>query len=248
MTMQQKMWLWHAWNHLLAITGLAIIIANGYWFYLIAALVLGFLCCQVANIALHRYLTHKSFKTGPLRDLFLRWSSVWAGLGPSIMWVIAHRQHHADSDQLHDYQNPRVIGNFRSWFTIYPKVNFNVAFGKDIMRCKHSRFIYKNYFKIQLGLYLLAFLISPWLAVVALAIPMTIVFHGAASIGVLTHTWGYRVAESKDLSTNNWLAAIMSCGEGWHNWHHAHPGDYRNGYSWWELDPPAWIIEKFFKI
>ena len=248
MTMQQKMWAWHAWNHVIAIIGIFSIIVNGYWGLLLVALVLSFLCTQVANISLHRYLTHRSFKTGPKRDLLLRLISVWAGLGPSIMWVIAHRQHHADSDKPEDYQNPRVIGKLKSWFTIYPKTNFNIKYGKDIMRCKYSKFIYKNYFKIQFVCYALAFIINPWIAVVALAIPMTVVFHGAAAIGVLTHTWGYRVAESGDLSTNNWLAAIMSGGEGWHNWHHAHPGDYRNGYKWWELDPPAWIIEKFFII
>jgi stearoyl-CoA desaturase (delta-9 desaturase) len=115
------------------------------------------------------------------------------------------------------------------------------------MRCAHSRFIHDHYFAIQFALYALCFIINPYLAVILLAIPMTITFHGAASIGVLTHTWGYRIAETTDKSTNNWLAAIMSGGEGWHNYHHAHPSDHRNGYRWWELDPPAWIIERFFK-
>ena len=247
MTMQQKMWLWHIWNHLVAIGGLCVIVLNGYWSYLIISLMMSFICLQVANISLHRYLSHKSFKTGPRRDIFLRWINIWTGLGPSIMWVITHRQHHADSDQLHDYQNPRVIGKLRSWFTVYPKTTFNIRFGKDIIQCTHSKFIYKHYFKMQFILYAIIFLINPWIVILVLAIPMTVVFHGAASIGVLTHMWGYRVLDTPDKSTNNWLASILSCGEGWHNYHHAKPGDYRQGYNWWELDPPAWIIERFFK-
>lgn len=246
-TMQHKMWAWHAWNHVLAIAALAVIVANQYWGLLLVALLLSAANAIVAaNVSLHRYLSHRSFKTGKYRDLFLRYISVWAGLGPSIMWVIAHRQHHADSDTDADYQNPRVIGKLRSWFTVYPKTNFQVRYGKDIMRCKHSKWIYNNYFKIQAGLYVSLFLINPWLPLIVLAIPMTAVFHGAAAIGVLTHIWGYRVAESSDKSTNNWLAAILSFGEGWHNWHHTHPGDHRHGHKWWEIDPPAWVIETFF--
>ena len=153
MNMQQKMWLWHTWNHLVTIVGLVLIILGNHWGLLIAALLLSFLNTLAANISLHRYLSHRTFKTGPLRDLFLRYISIWPGLGPSIMWVIAHRQHHADSDTPDDYQNPRVIGKLRSWFTIYPKTNFNIKFGKDIIRCRHSKFIYKNYFKIQFMLY-----------------------------------------------------------------------------------------------
>jgi fatty-acid desaturase len=35
---------------------------------------------------------------------------------------------------------------------------------------------------------------------------------------------------------NNWWLALMSCGEGWHNNHHAHPASARHGLSWYEID------------
>jgi len=248
MTMQQKMWTWHTWNHLIALLGIILIFSTGNYWLLIPAVMLGFVTNMTANIALHRYLSHKTFKTGKYRDLFLRYISIYAGLGPSIMWVVAHRQHHADSDTDQDYQNPRTIGKFNSWFTIYPKTQFKTIYGKDIIKCKHSRFIYNNYFKIQAACYTILFLINPWLPIIVMAIPMTITFHGAASIGVLTHIWGYRVLDTKDKSTNNWFASLLSCGEGWHNYHHGRPGDHRQGHKWWELDPPAWIIEKFFIV
>jgi stearoyl-CoA desaturase (delta-9 desaturase) len=246
--MQQKMWLWHFCNQVIALVGTYFIFVNGYWGFLTVALIASMMAGLAVNVSLHRYLSHRSFKTGPIRDIFLRWWSVLAGLGPSIMWVIAHRQHHADSDTERDFQNPRVIGKFRSWFTIYPETEFKLAYAKDMLRCKHSRFIYQHYFKIQLALYMIAFVINPWLPVLLFAIPYTFAFHGAASIGVLTHLWGYRVIECKDSSTNNILASFLSFGEGWHNYHHAKPNDYRHGHLWWELDPPAWVIEKFFKI
>jgi stearoyl-CoA desaturase (delta-9 desaturase) len=38
------------------------------------------------------------------------------------------------------------------------------------------------------------------------------------------------------MSTNNWLVAIFTFGEGWHNNHHAHPTSARHGLTWYEVD------------
>lgn len=248
MTMQQKMWMWHTFTHIVSIIGLYFIIKNEYWSYLLIALVMSFLCEVSANISLHRYLAHKSFKTGKKRDIFLKYITIWSGLGPSIMWIMAHRFHHAKSDTEEDFQNPRIVGKIKSWFTIYPIFTIPMKYASGMLNCKHNKFIYRNYFKIQFVIYLLVCLINPYMVVILLTIPSVVCFHGAAAIGVLTHLYGYRVCESNDMTTNNILASIMSSGEGWHNYHHAYPSDYRHGYLWWELDPPAFFIEKFFKI
>jgi stearoyl-CoA desaturase (delta-9 desaturase) len=51
-----------------------------------------------------------------------------------------------------------------------------------------------------------------------------------------THIWGSRRFKTRDLSTNNWLVALMTFGEGWHNNHHAHPTSARHGLRWYEVD------------
>jgi stearoyl-CoA desaturase (delta-9 desaturase) len=43
------------------------------------------------------------------------------------------------------------------------------------------------------------------------------------------------------------LTSLISWGEGWHNYHHTKSKDYRHGHKWWELDPPAFFIERIFK-
>jgi stearoyl-CoA desaturase (delta-9 desaturase) len=51
-------------------------------------------------------------------------------------------------------------------------------------------------------------------------------------------------------SRNNWLIALITSGEGWHNNHHAHPTSARHGLTWYEFDL-FWIqikILKFFRI
>jgi stearoyl-CoA desaturase (delta-9 desaturase) len=50
-----------------------------------------------------------------------------------------------------------------------------------------------------------------------------------------------------DHSTNNWILAIPTWGESWHNNHHRYPKRSSFGEKWWELDLSA-IIIKLIKI
>jgi stearoyl-CoA desaturase (delta-9 desaturase) len=37
--------------------------------------------------------------------------------------------------------------------------------------------------------------------------------------------------------------AVFSYGEGYHNYHHYFPTDYRNGIRWFHFDPTKWLIK-----
>jgi hypothetical protein len=62
------------------------------------------------------------------------------------------------------------------------------------------------------------------------------VWHITWSVNSITHLWGYRTFDTPDDSRNNWLVALLSNGEGWHNNHHAEPRSIAHGQRWWELD------------
>jgi len=36
--------------------------------------------------------------------------------------------------------------------------------------------------------------------------------------------------------------ALLTFGEGYHNFHHMFAHDYRNGVRWWQWDPSKWLI------
>lgn len=38
------------------------------------------------------------------------------------------------------------------------------------------------------------------------------------------------------------MTALVTFGEGYHNFHHRFPYDYRNGARWWQHDPSKWLI------
>jgi len=63
-----------------------------------------------------------------------------------------------------------------------------------------------------------------------------LLYHGTFTINSLAHTLGKKVFPSNDDSRNNYLLALITLGEGWHNNHHYYPGSARQGFMWWEID------------
>jgi stearoyl-CoA desaturase (delta-9 desaturase) len=45
-----------------------------------------------------------------------------------------------------------------------------------------------------------------------------------------------------DDSRNNWLLALFTMGEGWHNNHHAYQSSARQGFRWWEIDVTYYVL------
>jgi stearoyl-CoA desaturase (delta-9 desaturase) len=69
-----------------------------------------------------------------------------------------------------------------------------------------------------------------------------LVWHITWSVNSLTHLFGYRNHETGENSRNNWLVALVSCGEGWHNNHHADPACCTVQHRWWEVDVTYWEV------
>ena len=82
----------------------------------------------------------------------------------------------------------------------------------------------------------------------AVAVRTVFVLHGTWSVNSVAHLFGYRNYETRDHSTNNWLVALISHGEGWHNNHHAEPRSAVHGHRWWEYDMSWWVIRTWERI
>jgi len=61
-------------------------------------------------------------------------------------------------------------------------------------------------------------------------------WHGTFTINSLSHIFGTRRFPTTDTSKNNWLLALVTLGEGWHNNHHYYMASARQGFYWWEID------------
>jgi stearoyl-CoA desaturase (delta-9 desaturase) len=117
------------------------------------------------------------------------------------------------------------------------------------MRDKFLLWYDKHYYKILALTGLIIYLID-WKLFWYIFIPGAIWFRITA--GLLTNYYlsyfGYTNYDlGTDTAKNSFLVNIFTFGEGWHNNHHAQPGNYRIGHKWWEWDPTAFIITHFLK-
>jgi len=63
-----------------------------------------------------------------------------------------------------------------------------------------------------------------------------VAYHCTFAVNSVAHRFGRRRFETDDDSRNNWLVALFTLGEGWHNNHHDYPAAERHGLFWWEVD------------
>ena len=66
--------------------------------------------------------------------------------------------------------------------------------------------------------------------------------HVTFFINSLAHMWGSRPYTEDNSARDNPVLAVITYGEGYHNFHHMFAHDYRNGVRWWQWDPTKWLI------
>lgn len=205
---------------------------------------LGMYCiigCVGISVGYHRLLTHRSFKTSKFWEGVCTWCGMLAFTGSSIGWVGVHRDHHRYSDHAGDPHSPHQAG---AWMLlanyIYTPDKWAV---RNLITDKFHVFMHRYYFGLLLGYCAVHFLIGSVDALMHLAlIPATISIWVSTVSNYMNHKWGYTNYPSKDKSRNNWLNALFTFGEGWHNNHHTHPGAWKFGHRWFEIDMGSWFV------
>ncbi len=72
--------------------------------------------------------------------------------------------------------------------------------------------------------------------------------HGTFTINSLSHVFGSRRYATTDTSRNNFLLALITMGEGWHNNHHHYMSSANQGFFWWEIDVSFYILKGLEKL
>jgi stearoyl-CoA desaturase (Delta-9 desaturase) len=62
---------------------------------------------------------------------------------------------------------------------------------------------------------------------VLVVLRLVLVYHTTWCVNSVAHTFGTRPYSTTIEARQNWLLALVSGGEGWHNYHHVYPGDWR---------------------
>ena len=205
-------------------------------------------CIRVFGVTAgyHRYFSHRSYKLGRVAQFAMAFLSQTSGQKGVLWWAAHHRRHHRESDREQDVHSPWQQGFWWShigWvlsnrfdeydprdvpeFSLFPEIVWldryhlvpTVLFGAAIAAAFGWRAFFWGY-----------------------VVSTVICYHCTFSINSLAHLFGSRRFDTPDHSRNNFLLAIVTFGEGWHNNHHYSPGSCRQGLRWWEVDFTYWIL------
>lgn len=61
-------------------------------------------------------------------------------------------------------------------------------------------------------------------------------------VNSLAHWLGETTFDDKLTPRDHLITALLTLGEGYHNFHHQFPMDYRNAVKWYQWDPTKWFI------
>ena len=208
----------------------------------------------------HRYFSHKTFKTSRVGQFIFGLLGASAVQRGPIWWAAHHRHHHANSDQPGDIHSPKQVGFWRAhmgWFLSHKGFAPDLKYVRDLMQFRElrwlDRFDIAIPFILGLGMFLLGVLLertaphlgtNGWQMLVWGFVISTIVcYHATYTINSLSHVFGRQRYRTGDTSRNNWLLAILTLGEGWHNNHHHYPNSAKQGFYWWEIDVSYYILK-----
>src|SRR5581483_11185916 len=206
------------------------------------------------GMSYHRLLTHRGYKTPKWVEYFLTTCATLALEGGPIFWVATHRIHHQFSDHEGDPHSP-VDGKWwahMGWILTGKSMHHDTTtlakYVPDLAKDKFHVWITKYHYvpMVVLGLLLLALGGIP-MVLWGIFLRTVVGLHATWMVNSITHTWGSRRFQTRDLSTNNWWVALLTFGEGWHNNHHAHPVSARHGIAWYEVDLNwygIWFLKK----
>jgi stearoyl-CoA desaturase (delta-9 desaturase) len=75
-----------------------------------------------------------------------------------------------------------------------------------------------------------------------------VVQQGTFCINSLCHMVGRQPYSTTHSARDSGAVALLTFGEGYHNYHHEFQHDYRNGVKPWQFDPTKWIIWTLSKV
>jgi stearoyl-CoA desaturase (delta-9 desaturase) len=195
----------------------------------------------------HRYFSHRAFATSRVFQFVLAILAQSSAQKSVLWWAAKHRHHHVHSDTEEDVHSPRRKGFLYShvgWIFDRKHDQADLTKVADLTRWPELMWLKKFELLPVVVLAALCFLVAGWSGLVVGFLWSTVlVYHATFSINSLAHVRGSKRYVTGDDSRNNWLLAILTLGEGWHNNHHAFQSSVRQGFRWWETDAAYYALK-----
>lgn len=253
-----------AYLHFGSLYAVYMVFAYGVNFYTV---LFNFILALVSAIGVtggaHRLWAHRAYKARwPLRLILMILQTI-AFQNHIYEWVRDHRVHHKYTDTDADPHNAQR-GFFFShigWLMVrkHPEVMKKGA-NIDLSDLEQDPIVVWQRRLYIVLMPLLSFIIPTWIPIrywneapltawYFTVWRYTISLNGTWLVNSAAHIWGMRPYDRNIGPTENYGVAVIALGEGWHNYHHVFPWDYKAGeLGDYKLNMTTGFIDMFSKI
>ncbi|KAI0342323.1 delta9-fatty acid desaturase [Trametopsis cervina] len=200
----------------------------------------------------HRLWAHRAYNASLPLQYFLAIAGTGAVEGSIKWWSRGHRAHHRYTDTELDPYNAHkgFWWSHVGWMILKPRYKIGVADVSDLSKNPVVRWQHRWYIHLIIGIGLVLPMAVAGLGwgdwkggfFYAGAARLCFVHHSTFCVNSLAHWLGDTPFDDKHTPRDHFITALATIGEGYHNFHHQFPMDYRNAIRWYQYDPTKWFI------
>jgi len=204
------------------------------------------------TVGYHRLMAHRSYDCPNWVKGALLIAGAWAVQNSANKWASDHLRHHAHCDEEKDpYNAQRGFWHSHCGWLFTPDQYIDPKYATRVANDPVAIWQHKYHPLMVLaglaGTFLIGFLHNGIMGGVGCFLLAGVgrtfaVLNSTFCINSVCHLWGQQPHGASDSSRDSWLVSLVTFGEGYHNYHHMYPTDYRNGPRWYHFDPSKWLI------
>jgi len=210
------------------------------------------------TVGYHRLASHRSFDCPNWVKGALLIAGAWALQNSAITWASDHLRHHTQCDTQKDpYNAQRGFWYSHCGWLFTPDQYQDPKYATRIAHDPVAIWQQKYYLLLVLtglgGTFLIGFIHNGVMGGVGCFLLAGVgrtfaVLNSTFCINSVCHLWGQQPHGTSDSSRDSWLVSLVTFGEGYHNYHHMYPTDFRNGIRWYHFDPSKWLILGLYRL
>ena len=205
----------------------------------------------------HRHFAHGAYECRRFVKAFYLLFGAAAFQHSVLNWASVHRRHHLNIvEDLDPYNIMRgFLWAHIGWLMVKPPNPEDFSNIPDLVADRMVTFQHRHY--VPLAIFMgfgvplaIGFAMGhPWGCLLWAGVFRTVlVHHSTFFVNSLAHTLGRRPYSLAVSARDSVVTALLTMGEGYHNFHHRFATDYRNGVRRHQWDPTKWLIRGMAQI
>jgi stearoyl-CoA desaturase (Delta-9 desaturase) len=240
--------------HVAAIVSVFFITKKIKWQTILLQFVIFFFAQISITGGYHRLWSHRSYEAHPILEFFYFIFGTIASQNSALKWARDHRTHHRNEEREGDpYNINKGLWHAHMGWLLQ---DYDEPTKRELQKTSTHDLKQKKLLVVQDRYYAIF-----WLILAILGPTLICMLWNDAKNGFLLNfiriilnlqvTWcvnsfahysGSKPFDKKMKASDNLLVSILTMGEGWHNYHHSHPKDYRCSQVG-KYNPTTWFID-----